>query len=539
MDLTTAVKRLHEAGQTPKAALYARFSSENQREESIDAQIRAIREFAEKNAIVLVAEYVDKAKSATNDDRENFQAMIRDAGKGNFQFVIVHKLDRFARNRQDAVGYRVELARKGVMLVSTLENYDDSTPEGALMQGLSELLAEFYSKNLSREIKKGQRENALVAKHNGGTPPFGYDVDPDTGKLIINEAEAVGVRMMFRMVYERYGYGDIIEALKKGGYKTKRGKDFGRNSLHDILRNEKYIGVYFYRRIASPMMGKKSVNSHRFNKRDDIIIVDGGVPAIVSREQFDSVQQILNERRQKGVRIVENYILTGKVFCGCCGMPYHGSRTISRKRNYINVAYRCDGSRKARDERCGNGLVNKDKLEQKVLSGLAEIIFDPNVIPRLVEQAGKTLQARNKEHEGVVANIHRQMKAVDKKIEHILVAVESGKGSDLLLNRLDKLEGEKKSFEEQLAREKANNPNQTVNVSKLKALFAKARTMLQLGTLAGSRRLVDFFIDKILIEKDVIRIRYNPASVIIANDGAIFEKVVSRDEVRIYRKHSK
>ena len=173
MLLADVVNRLRRQGVMPKAVLYARFSSDNQREASIDAQVRAIRQFADASGIIIVREYVDMARSATSDDRAEFQRMIKDAGRGEFNFVIVHKLDRFARNRSDAVGYRVELARKGVMLTSVLENYDSDTPEGALMEGLSELLAEFYSRNLSREIKKGQKENALSAKHKGGTPPLG------------------------------------------------------------------------------------------------------------------------------------------------------------------------------------------------------------------------------------------------------------------------------------------------------------------------------------------------------------------------------
>jgi len=537
MELTTVIQRLHKAGQVPKAALYARFSSENQREESIDAQIRAIREFAEKNAIVIVEEYVDKAKSATSDDRENFQAMIKDAAKGIFQFVIVHKLDRFARNRRDSVGYRVELARKGVMLVSTLENYDDDTPEGALMQGLSELLAEFYSKNLSREIKKGQKENALNAKHNGGTPPFGYDVDPVTKKLVINEQEANGVKMMFGMVLERFTYIDILKALYNKGYKTKRGKVFVKNSVHDILRNEKYIGKYFYRRIASPLPGVKTKNSHRYNAPEDMIVVDDGVPAIIDKAQFDAVQEILDNRKQKGGRKKETYLLAGKVVCGKCGMAYCGSRTVSKKRDYISINYRCDGNRKLKEHRCDNGLVNKEMLEQKVLAGLSELVFDASVIPKLMARAEEVLKEKNKEKAGAIRNIQKQLKDVGKKIEHLLVAIESGKGADILLNRLDTLEGEKKQLEGQLAKEEAHQNTQHVDEGKLKLLFAKAKAMLTAGTLEGTRRLIDMFVDKIVVNEDTIVVKYNPSAFILNDAGVILEKVILRDDVRIYKKH--
>lgn len=531
------VERLHAQNIVPKAVLYARFSSDNQRSESIDAQVRAIREFAEKNAIVIVSEYIDMAKSATSDDREQFQKMIKDASKGNFQFVIVHKLDRFARNRRDSVGYRVELARKGVQLVSVLESFDEDTPEGALMQGLSELLAEFYSKNLSREVKKGQKENALKAKHNGGTPPFGYDVDPITKKLVINEHEATGVKLMFRMVMERFSYEDILKELHSCGFKTKRGRDFGRNSVHDILRNEKYTGKYFYRRIASPLLGVKKKNSHKFNAPEDMIIVDGGVPIIIEKNQFETVQQLLDTRKQRGIRKRETYLLAGKIVCGKCGMAYCGNRAFNRQRNYVSVTYRCDGSRKLKENRCNNGVVNRDMLDKKVLECLSELVFDPSVIPELMVKAEQSLRENNKKKAGVIANIRRQEIDIDKKIRNILIAVESGKGANLLLERLDKLEAEKKQLATQLAKEEAKGNTQQIDKSKLVLLFSKAKEMLKSGALDGTRRLIDMFIDKIIVNEDTISIRYNPTSFILGGDGIVFEKIFSRNDVRIYKKH--
>lgn len=539
MELSKMVERLHAQNIVPKAVLYARFSSDNQRSESIDAQVRAIREFAEKNAIVIVSEYIDMAKSATSDDREQFQRMIKDASKGNFQFVIVHKLDRFARNRRDSVGYRVELARKGVQLVSVLESFDEDTPEGALMQGLSELLAEFYSKNLSREVKKGQKENALKAKHNGGIPPFGYDVDPVTHKLVINEREAAGVKLMFRMVTECFSYEDILNELHSCGFKTKRGHDFVRNSVHDILRNEKYTGKYFYRRIASPLLGVKKKNSHKFNALEDMIIVDGGVPTIIEKNQFDIVQKILDARKQRGIRKRETYLLAGKIICGKCGMAYCGSRTFSRQRNYVSVTYRCDGSRKLKENRCDNGIVNKEMLEQKVLSGLSELVFDPTIIPKLMVKAEEAMREREKAKAGVIANIQKQEFEIGKKIECILNAVESGKGSQLLLERLDKLGEEKDWLKKQKAIEETKQNGKQVDKNKLILLFTKAKEMLKSGTLDGTRRLIDMFIDKIIVNEDTIVIQYNPASFIFVDDGVVLKKVIPRDEVRIYKKRSK
>ena len=155
-----------------KAALYARFSSNNQRDESIDAQERAIRKYAEENDIEIVEEYIDRAKTGTNDRREEFQRMRRDSDTGDFEVVIVHKLDRFARKRYDSAVYRKALSDNGVKLLSVLEQFSD-TPEGIIFEGMSEAMSEYYSANLSREVKKGQYENAIACKHTGGYAPLG------------------------------------------------------------------------------------------------------------------------------------------------------------------------------------------------------------------------------------------------------------------------------------------------------------------------------------------------------------------------------
>ena len=142
-----------------RAVAYARFSSEMQREESIDAQLRAIEEYTNKNHLVLCGSYIDRARSATTDDRPEFQKMIKDAQLGLFDAVIVHKLDRFSRNRFDSAVYRRKLRLAGVELYSVLENLDGS-PESVILESVIEGFNEYYSRNLAREVEKGKKENA-------------------------------------------------------------------------------------------------------------------------------------------------------------------------------------------------------------------------------------------------------------------------------------------------------------------------------------------------------------------------------------------
>ncbi|MBR4196747.1 MAG: recombinase family protein [Synergistaceae bacterium] len=165
------------------AVIYARFSSHNPRDESIDAQERACREYAQRNGLQIIEIYADRAKSSTSSEREEFQRMIKDSGDKKFRYLLIHKLDRFSRNKYDAVIFKKKLRMNGVTIISVTENLYDS-PESIMLESVIEGMAQYYSSNLAREVRKGQRETALQHKHLGGTPPLGLEVDPDTRKYV-------------------------------------------------------------------------------------------------------------------------------------------------------------------------------------------------------------------------------------------------------------------------------------------------------------------------------------------------------------------
>ena len=267
-----------------RAVLYARFSSDNQRSESIDAQVRAMRAYCKANNFVIVDTYVDEARSATTAHRPAFQKMIADSKLKNFDIILVHKLDRFARNRYDSAVYKRELRKNGVMVYSVLENLDDS-PESIMMEAVLEGMSEYYSQNLAREVMKGLKETALQCKHTGGVPPLGYDVDPVTRKLVINEQEAEIVRTIFSMYEEGHGYRKILDTMHRNGYKTKAGRDFGKNSFYTILTNEKYQGTYVFNKSSSKSIDGTR-NTHLLKNSEEIITIEGGCPQIIDKTMF-------------------------------------------------------------------------------------------------------------------------------------------------------------------------------------------------------------------------------------------------------------
>ena len=161
-----------------KAVIYARYSSHNQREESIEGQLRECNSFASHNDMEIVAEYIDRAISGGTDDRPEFQRMIRDSDRKNFDAVIVYAIDRFARNRYDSATYKMKLKKNGVKVYYAKQSIPDS-PEGIILESVMEGYAEYYSENLAMHIKRGQRENALQCKVVNGRPPLGYKTGAD------------------------------------------------------------------------------------------------------------------------------------------------------------------------------------------------------------------------------------------------------------------------------------------------------------------------------------------------------------------------
>ena len=181
-----------QGGATMTAVIYARYSSDSQREASIEGQLRDCKDYAEKNGITVVGTYIDRAYSAKTDDRPDFQRMIKDSGKKIFDVVLVWKLDRFARNRFDAVNYKYQLEKNGVHLVSAMEPISQG-PEGIMVESMLIGMAEYYSAELALKVARGERENALQCKYNGGIVPLGftigkedrlYHIDPETAPIV-------------------------------------------------------------------------------------------------------------------------------------------------------------------------------------------------------------------------------------------------------------------------------------------------------------------------------------------------------------------
>lgn len=417
-----------------RAAFYGRYSSHAQKDTSIEQQLRECREWAQRNDVQIVAEYSDRALTGTTDRREQFQKMIRDAAKGRWQLVLCYKVDRFARNRYDSATYKAKLKKYGIRVVYAKESIPEG-PEGILLESVLEGSAEYYSANLSQNIMRGMRENAFECRVNNGAMPLGLMKGTD-GRYTIEPAGATVVRDIFEMYAGGANVIQIITALNARGLKTSTGGRWNKNSLHRILRNEKYIGVYRW---------------------GDVRIEDG-IPAILSKELFNEVQERMKKvaRAPGASRTEVDYILTGKLFCGHCGSPMIGESGTSRsgKKHYY---YSC-AERKHR-RACKKKPVRKEWIEETLVRLLRERCLTDDVI-RVIVDAALDMQEREKD-DSVLRGFETELAEVKRAIANLISAIEQGIITPSTKQRLDELEARRVDLEVAIEDEKVQQPQLT------------------------------------------------------------------------------
>lgn len=491
-------------------ALYCRYSSDNQREESIEAQIRAGEEYAKRNGWHVVKTYIDRAASATSDRRPEFQKMIAESGQNIFDMIIVHKLDRFARDRYDSAFYKRMLKQNGVRLVSVLENLDGS-PESIMLESLLEGMAEYYSKNLAREVMKGMSENAYKCCHNGGIPPLGFDVDPETKKYVINEREAETVKLIFDMYLSGYGYDKIVTELNAKGFRTKLNRPFGKGSIHDLLRNEKYAGMYVFSRSSVPNCHGKR-NNHADKSDDKVIRVEGGMPAIISQEVFDKAREKMkaNKRQPGRYKAKEIYLLSGLIVCGEClkreGRSYSmmGNVKYSGSTKTKHVVYRC-GNRE-RTKQCANKEIRRESIEEFVLSELERQIFSEKSIPKLLKRLNEYQLERNAKSNIEIPEMKDELARAKKEIGNIIAAVINGFSQSAMAGKLAELEERKADLEARIAAITGVKSQCEVTEADLQVLFGRFRQYIREQNVPEIKKFIGSYIDKVIVFKDHVEV---------------------------------
>ena len=461
-----------------KAVIYARYSSDSQREESIEGQLRECAAFAEKNGITVLRHYIDRAYSAKTDNRPEFQNMIKDSGKRLFDIVIVWKLDRFARNRYDSARYKATLKKNGVKVVSATEIISEGA-EGIILESVLEGYAEYYSADLSEKVIRGMTDNALKCKFNGGMMPIGYVIDAEQ-HFQIDPLTAPFVLEAFK----RYDGGETISSimnwLNEQGLTNTRGQKMTFNSVGHILHNRRYIGEFRYR---------------------DVVVPDG-IPAIVPQDLFDRVQEKLAKNKKAPARhkAEDDYLLTTKLFCGYCGAYLCGESGTSRT-GKVHHYYKCVSVKKKRTE-CHKKPVRKEWIEDLVVGETMKMVMDDKAIEAIVSML-MDLQDRDNVN---VPLYEQQLREAETAISNLLNAIQQGILTRSTKERLEELENRRDELENRLACEKLAKPKAS---AEFMTFWLHRFRKLDVRQKSHRKMLIDTFINAIFLYDDKMVITFN------------------------------
>lgn len=466
------------------AVVYARYSSHSQGEQSIEGQIAAARTYAEARGYTIIHEYIDRAMTGRNDNRDEFQQMLSDCAKKQFQVIIVWKVDRFGRNREEITFNKHRARKHGVRVEYVAETMPDG-PEGVILESVLEGMAEYYSLQLSQNIKRGNREAAKKGQFTGGRVPLGYKLSPEH-KFVIDPNSAPLVSRIYSMYAEGWTITEIINQLNAEGLHTSQGKPFTKNSLRTVLSNEKYIGIYSF--------------------KGGEIRTEGLVPAIVDKDTFYRVQKLLqvNQRAPAARWSKADYLLTDKLFCGSCGAQMVGESGTSKTGAKYNY-YLCANHKRGKS--CARKAIRQDWIEDYVMDQVQGLVMDDEAIQFIADSVWAFYLAEDQRREKV-KGLQAQLHETETAMNNLIRAVESGLPfTDMTKSRLSELDAQRTALTKAIAE------------TQLDGGFHLTRDHIEFFLLqfreadfkdrAWQKRLVDVFVNSIYITDDEMTINFN------------------------------
>lgn len=463
------------------AVAYARYSSHNQGEQSIEGQLAQARSYAAARGYTIIHEYVDRAKSGRTDNRDQFQQMLRDTAKKQFSVIILWKVDRFGRNREEIAVNKMKCRKNGVRVEYVAETIPD-TPEGVILESVLEGFAEYYSLQLSQNIRRGLAESAAKCQVTGGNRPLGYKTGPDK-KFIIDEQTAPTVKLIYTLYADGKTVTEIVKQLNEMGLRTLRGSPFTHNSLHSILKNEKYRGIY---------------NSNG-------LYIPDGIPRIIDDELFFKVQEMLkiNKRAPAKTWARADYLLSDKIFCGKCGAPMFGDsgtgKTGTRYHYYV-----C--SNRKRFHSCDKKTVRQADIETLVIQAVCDLLHDQKLFDFIVENTWQYYLAQDNSQEEL-RNLKRQLEQTELAIRNLLRAIEAGILTEETKIRMEDLSARKADLKASIAdRELARDFHlQREHIAYFLATLRDADS----SDRAVQKRLIQTFVNAVFVFDDHLKLTFN------------------------------
>ena len=461
-----------------KAVIYARYSSSSQREESIEAQIKICTAYAERNGYRVIGSYTDRAKSGTTDKRPEFQRMVDDSKRKQFNIVLVYKLDRFSRNRYDSAVYKKKLKENGVKVVSATEAIGHGD-ESIIVESCLEGFSEYFSEKLKERVNDGLNINASKCVWNGGVLPFGYELDEER-HFKPNPMTAPYVLEIFKKYDDGCTITEIETFLKDKGVRNNKGTPIKWNAVQHLLSNRRYIGEYIFGETVIP----------------------NGMPAIVPVDLFERVQEKLakNKKAPARAKAEENYLLTTKIFCGHCGTAMHGESGKGRN-GTIHRYYKCHAVKK-RLNNCKKKSVRKEWVEDLVVNATMEMLMDDDTIEAIVSMLMRLQDEENTD----LPMYEKQLKETEKALDNIVTAIMNGLTSKTLQQKLTQLEEEKEELLVRIAAEKLEKPK--IPAEFLTFWLHKFRK-LDVTKEEHRQMLIDTFVNAIHVYDDRLLLTFN------------------------------
>ena len=456
--------------------VYARYSSHNQKDASIEQQVEKARAYAAEIGIPISEVYADRAISGKTDRRPNFQRMMRDAEQRKFSFVIAWKSNRMGRNMLQAMVNEARLNDLGIRCLYVEEDFDDSAAGRFALRSMMNV-NQFYSENMAEDIRRGMMDNAANCKVTNGHIPFGYKKTPDL-HYALDEPRAAVVREIFRRVARGEQYADIARDLNDRGLRTSYGKPFGRTSLQKIIHNERYRGIYIY----------------------DTVRIENGIPRIVDDDLYFRVQEAVKMKKnpEGAVRNYGDYLLTGRIFCGHCKRPMIGVSGTSKNRSVHNH-YKCQGRHS--HSGCKKKNVRRDDVEFAVAKYLYEYALRDDVVEWIADWTVEHF--RRKAESSDLPLMQEELATTDKALQNIMAAIEKGIFNDTTQTRMVELEGEREILKSRIAAAQAEIitvPRETI---------VKGLQKMKGGDIENKefqRKLFDMFLKAVYIYDDTMKL---------------------------------
>ncbi len=474
-----AKKAIREPSAIRLGVIYARFSSHNQREESIEQQVAECKVFAEMSGIKIIGVYADSAKTGRTDRRPQFQKLQRDAGKRLFDCIISYKSNRISRNILNALMFENEMEKFNISVLYAKEEFGNNAAGRFALRTMMNV-NQFYSENLAEDIKRNQADNAMNCKANGPAP-FGYKSGED-GRFVIDEKNAPLVKEIFSRLAGGERFVDIQNNFNLRGIKTKNGNAWGRNSFNSIVHNERYTGVYIFNDVR----------------------IEGGMPVIIERALFERVQKMLKSRKQKYRNTSDDglYLLTGKLFCGKCGAPMTGMSGISHT-GASYAYYVCNEKRTG--GKCDAKAIRRDRLEDNAALAVRDYILRPDVMEWIINQVISFQTGDPKRAE--LEEMKSRQRELKKSIANVLIAIDQGIITASTKEHLQDLESERATLDARIAVAQAE-PSKKITRESLTKYLEHFRS-IDLSSKDCQKELFDTFVKAIYIYDDRVKLVFD------------------------------